>query len=250
MTTHFPHGVTNREKSHALGSLHYPDPTRYVYYFDDFVTGMADIGAVDVAEPEVIPYDYLGENSGSIVLQAFNGGFYRFTTGAAADNITSLSSPQQPFKFDRDAWFSTSILAPTVDDSLLVAGLAIPNTPGSGEIDDLDRGIVFEREANGDLFLRVYNADLPVFEDLIGNWAQDDDSVGQISFFYAHDEKTLHYTFRAPEETVSRTQATDLSGIAVPTQTVQWIVGIQTLGTTPQVMDVDYIFASQERHAQ
>lgn len=125
--TRFPKGLSTSGPNTLLGNLPFPNPFYNGSYFDDFFTYAAGDWAT------------VTTNSGTIALQALNGGSLLLTTGATATNDCSAMLTPASFSITPGfpAWFVTNVtitdVTTTASPSMII-GMTKggPNAPTDG----------------------------------------------------------------------------------------------------------------------
>ncbi|MDA0707477.1 MAG: hypothetical protein O2963_00150 [Proteobacteria bacterium] len=231
-------GFSTREASDPLGLLPFPDPTKVVSFFDDFI-------AYDDTQATGDPWTFTQTNGTDAV--AGPNGTVTLTLGGADNDLVQLQLKNAAFQTNgKRLWFKTRVkivlaLPGNMDNYEMLFGLT-SDQQGAGFIDAggtafaYDDGIAF-RSIDGTSELTcamgendIESTEANVFDVLDDTWME-------LAIFYNGSQAK----FYKDDVLVSTISSSDATSILTPT------LYLKAGEAKATVLHCDYVFVAQER---
>lgn len=228
-------GLSTATKNSTLWSMPAPDPTKLIWYFNDFVTYAA--GDFTVTET----------GFGSRARTAGNGGLLLITNAAVDNDTNQFQVPVEIFVpvAGKKMWFKSRFKVSDATQSDVFMGLALVDTTLQGSVsgDGVTDGIFFNKD-DGDALI-----DFQVQKDAttgqnraVGLATLVDDTFVTLGFEYDGASAVKYFVDDVHIGTLDASSTYFPDGAGV---TPSW--AIQNGEGVAKTMTLDYVFAAQER---
>lgn len=231
--TRFDYGVTNVAKTNRLGMIGQLDPTKYISYFNDFMS-LAEFNGVTTTAT------WTCTNAGTTPTFALAdglGGLALITNAAADDNNCFYQKKGEAFTFasGKPVWFVARFKVNDATQSDFIMGLQITDTTPLAVTD----GVFFQKD-DGDA-----NLDFTVIKDSTATTASAvatvaDDTFLEVAFYYDGKSAVNYYVDGALKGSSVTTNLPDDEALTIS-------FGIQNGAAAAKTMTLDYIYVAVAR---
>ena len=228
MTTRFPNGITNVEKTSAMGAFGAPDPTKYHLWFDDFDdfdTNMWTITATSA-----------GTGTSAVSVPDADGGLARITTAANENDGLFIEWDSETFLIEsgKEAWIKARFQVGDAIQSDFIIGLHSTDTT---PLDATLRFAFISEDGSAALFFNVDDDTTDSDSGTVATLADDTfvtvaaywDGKGNIKLF-ADDA-----------------HVTTMTGISAPGDAMAVGIGYLNGAAGAETTDIDYLLVAKTR---
>jgi hypothetical protein len=239
--TRFTSGITQADRSDALGMFGMPDPTKYHVYFNDFDTYVAGDWTITTTEA--------GAGDATEALADVNGGVLLITNDAADDDCDWFNKKGESFLLaaGKRCFFKARFAVSDATQCDWVMGLQITDTtPYAAGGDGVTDGIFFQKDdgdTNVDFYVQKNTTTGQSVNTAVTTAAAADTFM---TLAFAYDGKRYVELFKDDVLVSTVDLSTDVTTYLPDTElTISF--GIQNGEAVAKTMSVDYIFAALER---
>jgi len=238
MPTHFRTGVSNQVPGNPLFQFPYLDPTKYVTYFNDFLTYHADEWTITTTEA--------GSGNASEALTSGPGGWLLITNDDADNDLDFLQLKGEAFKYvaTKNMFFKARFKVSDATQSDFVMGLGITDTT---PLDTTDGFFFLKSDGAATMDFLIEKDNSATTNSSVATIA--DDTFVTASFHYNPTGGSASSGGGAFEIFINDVQVATQTTLTNATDDEDLTIsfGIQNGAAAAKTMTIDYILAAVER---